>query len=535
MAAYHVLSRIVRNDAVKLDPPEVYNWRVFALAAAACFGGTLFGMDTGIIGGVLTLPAFKAKYGLIGLSADAAANLSANLVTTMQAGAFAGALLANPIADNLGRKPGLLIVACFAFVGGLLQAFAFGHLSCFYIGRFVEGLGLGGATMLAPTYVSENAPRGIRGLLIGFYQLFETMGAMVAFFIDYGSLLHIKGEGSYMVPLAMQSLPPVLIFVSILFCPESPRWLARQDNWDRASNVLSTVRQLPIDHPYIQQELLELRTALEEERRSVHGSGFWALQKEMWLIPGNRNRALLSIALMTGQQWTGTNAINYYAPTIFTDLGVTGNANSLLATGVYGIVKMSSCALFIVFLADTLGRRWSFVWTAFFMWFCMFFLGFYVRFDPPVKGQPVDHAGTAALAFVYLFAAGFQFGWGPVCWIYVSEIPTNRLRGQNVAIAAATQWLFNLVVARVTPIMLVNVGAHGYGTYFIFGCFCFTMGCCAYFVPETKGMSLERMDELFGVANFSDIEDIGLASQHGKAGIAPAHIEETHIDDTKVA
>ena len=115
----------------------------------------MFGMDTGIIGGVLTLPAFKAyvhqtpekqsipeahapsqrKYGLAGLSKEAAANLSANLVSTMQAGAFAGALLTNPIADKIGRKPGLLIVSVFAFIGGLLQCFAFGHLPAFYIGR----------------------------------------------------------------------------------------------------------------------------------------------------------------------------------------------------------------------------------------------------------------------------------------------------------------------------------------------------------------------------------------------------------------
>ncbi|KAF5014623.1 hypothetical protein F66182_14324 [Fusarium sp. NRRL 66182] len=252
--------------------------------------------------------------------------------------------------------------------------------------------------MLAPTYVSENAPRGIRGLLIGFYQLFETMGAMIAFFIDYGSLLHIPGHASWIVPLAMQALPPILIFGSILLCPESPRWLASQDNWEETTKVLVKVRHLPSDHPYIQQELLELRTALEEERRSAGGNGFWALQKECWLIPGNRNRALLSIGLMVCQQWTGvdnkqTNAINYYAPTIFTSLGITGESNSLLATGVYGIVKMVSCGIFITFLADTLGRRWSLVWTAFAMWIFMFYLGFYVRFDAPATGAPISSAG----------------------------------------------------------------------------------------------------------------------------------------------
>lgn len=119
------------------------------------------------------------------------------------------------------------------------------------------------------------------------------------------TLSFLQGSASYQVPLAMQSLPPVLIFISILFCPESPRWLARKDNWEKASDVLSQVRHLPVDHPYVQQELLELRTQLEEERRSVHGTGFIAIQKECWTIPGNRKRALMSIGLMVCQQWTG--------------------------------------------------------------------------------------------------------------------------------------------------------------------------------------------------------------------------------------
>lgn len=103
----------------------------------------------------------------------------------------------------------------------------------------------------------------------------------------------------------MQSLPPFLLFVSILLCPESPRFLAKQDNWDRASKVLSMVRNLPAEHPYVQAELAEMHAQLEEERNSVNGQGFWALQKECWLIPGNRNRALLSIGLMVCQQMTG--------------------------------------------------------------------------------------------------------------------------------------------------------------------------------------------------------------------------------------
>lgn len=163
--------------------------------------------------------------------------------------------------------------------------------------------------MVAPTYVAENAPRGIRGLLVGFYQLFETMGAMIAFFINYGSLLHLKGHATWIVPLSMQSLPPFLLFTAILFCPESPRWLASKDNWDEASRILSIVRNLPTSHPYVQAELLEMQTQLEAERGRAGGNSYWALTKEAWTIPGNRKRAIMVIGLMTAQQWTGTNAI----------------------------------------------------------------------------------------------------------------------------------------------------------------------------------------------------------------------------------
>ena len=128
---------------------------------------------------------------------------------------------------------------------------------------------------------------------------------------------------------------------------------------------------------------------------------------------------------------------------------------------------------------------------------------------------------------VYLFAAFFQFGWGPVCWIYVSEIPTSRLRGLNDSLAAATQWLFNFVGARATPVMFDTVGANGYGTYFIYGSFCVVIVVIAwFFVKETKGISVERMDELWGTASFAGIEDVGVAAKTGKLGVEGEHREE---------
>lgn len=110
-----------------------------------------------------------------------------------------------------------------------------------------------------------------------------------------------------MVPLGCQAICPSLLFLTMLFCPESPRWLASQDQWEKAALVLSDVRHLSTEHPYIQQELLELRTALDHERAVMQGAGFWALQKECWTVASNRKRALLSIGIITCQQWSGVS------------------------------------------------------------------------------------------------------------------------------------------------------------------------------------------------------------------------------------
>lgn len=408
-----------------------------------------------------------------------------------------------------------------------------------YVGRFVAGVGVGAASMITPLYTSENAPRAIRGALTGMYQFFIVTGVCIAFWINYGSLLHFSGTVQYVVPLALQALPAIVLLVGMFISSETPRWLARQDRWDEAARVLSRVRNLPQTHPYVQDELQEMADQLAWERRLIAGSGVGDLLKEMVMVPGNRKRALISIGLMICQQMTGTNAINYYAPQIFTNLGLTGTAPSLFATGIYGVLKMVGCALFLLLAADSLGRRRSLLWTSIAQGLCMFYIGAYIRVAPPEKGVPVPPAGYVAIVAIYLFAVFFQFGWGPVCWIYVSEIPTARLRALNVSIAAATQWLFNFVVARATPTMIATVGRGGFGAYFIYGSFCFTMFVFTFiFVPETKGRSLESMDELFGkVADGKtmDEEESRRGESHAQTERQTEQEQQNKVMDVNVA
>ncbi|KAG9960528.1 general substrate transporter, partial [Aureobasidium melanogenum] len=510
-----LLQKIVKNDAMKEDPPEIYGWKVYFLAFSACFGGMLFGVDSGIIGGVLTLPAFKTKYGLDDLSTIQRADLQANIVSTLQCGCFAGALIASYIADRLGRRMALLIAAVVVTIGCVFQAAADGHIALMYVGRLIAGFGVGKASMVTPLYISENAPRAIRGGLTGIYQLFIATGTMLAFWVSLFSAV----STTYIVPLTMQALPAVLLFGSMFYCKESPRWLARKDRWDEASAVLSNVRALPSSHPYVQMELREMQEQLDHERALIGGASFMDLMKEMWTIPGNRRRAIITIWLMIIQQMTGTNAINYYSPQIFQNLGLSSTDAGLFATGIYGVVKMTMCACFLLFAADSLGRRKSLLWTSIAMGCAMLYVGLYVRIKPPIKGADIPGAGYMALVCIYLFAGFFQAGWGPCPWIIISEIPTARLRGVNVALGAATQWLFNLVVARAVPNMLATMGKAGYGTFLFFAAACFLSFFFAwFFIPETKGLSLEKMDALFGTTELKK----KMNDEEGAHDVSPA-------------
>ncbi|KAL2067795.1 hypothetical protein VTL71DRAFT_15891 [Oculimacula yallundae] len=483
-----------------LDPHEIYGWRIFVLDS------------------MFSLLRWEYK-----ITEKIAATLNSNIVSTIQGGCFFGSLIAYYIADKWGRRPSLLLAAGVTCLGVTIQCATKGHLDGLYVGRLVAGFGVGAANMLTPLYVSENAPRAIRGGLTGLHQLFSTIGVMLSFWVNYGSYRNVKlqkiNNSTWLVPLALQAIPALCLFIGVFFCNESPRWLAKTDDWEKATEVLSRITNLPRDHPYVQMELNEMREQLENERRLIGGAGFRDLQREMWTIKGNRKRALISVGLMVCQQLTGTNAINYYAPLIFKNLGIVGTDTGLFATGIYGIVKMVSCAAFLLFAADSLGRRRSLLWTSIAQGCAMFIIAFYIRFKPPVKGEPIPGVGYLALASIFLFAAFFQFGWGPCPWIIASEIPTARLRAMNASLAAATTSLFNFVVAQAVPHMMETVGENGYGTYLIFGSFCFSMFFFVWFlIPETKGLSLEKMDDLFGVTELAKAVAVG-DEEHGRRAI----------------
>lgn len=172
------------------------------------------------------------------------------------------------------------------------------------LNRVTAGFGVGQASVAVPLMISEHAPRAIRGALTGFYQLSITSGIMLAFWVDYGSLIHLRGDAQWIVPLSMQALPACLLFFGMLLCYETPRHLARKGDRVHARLVLATVRNLPLSHPYIEREFGVICDQLDRER-ALDGDSFRNLIKELYTVPSNRRRGLVSIGLMISQQMTG--------------------------------------------------------------------------------------------------------------------------------------------------------------------------------------------------------------------------------------
>ncbi|KXN84708.1 High-affinity glucose transporter SNF3 [Leucoagaricus sp. SymC.cos] len=508
------------------------NRRIFAIAVFASLGGLLYGMplcyNQGVFSGVLVMKSFDNRMA----SAVTDSGKQGWLVSILELGAWFGVLVTAYFADKLSRKYTVVLGKFFPYarlqypahqrvnylavvvfcVGVIVQTAAKGP-SSIYGGRFVTGLGVGSLSMVVPLYNAEIAPPEVRGSLVALQQLAITFGIMISFWIDYGTN-YIGGTGvgqheaAWRLPLALQLAPAVVLGVGILFMPFSPRWLVNQGRDDEALAVLSRARGLPPGADLVRIEFLEIRAQhlfekeVSEEKFPDYQDGSWSSNLKLGLygyLSLIRERHLLyRVAVgsltMFFQQWTGVNAILYYAPIIFQNLGLTGNATSLLATGVVGIVMFLATIPAVLFV-DQLGRKPVLISGAFLMGICHIIVAILSGLFEDSWGSHVA-AGWVACALVWVFAIGFGYSWGPCAWILVAEIWPLSVRGKGLSIAASSNWMNNFIVGQVTPTMMKHLR---FGTFIFFGAFSILGGIFVTFlVPETKGLTLEEMDEVFG-------------------------------------
>lgn len=320
--------------------------------------------------------------------------------------------------------------------------------------------------MIVPMYNAEVAPPEVRGSLIALQQLAICFGIMISFWIDYGTN-YIGGTGStqseaaWLVPICLQLFPAVVLFAGILFMPFSPRWLIHHSREGEAREVLATLRGLPQDHELVELEFLEIKAQSLFEKRTVaeHWPNLrelttWNIFKLQFVAIGSlfRTRAMfrrviVATVTMFFQQWTGINAVLYYAPTIFASLGLSSNTTSLLATGVVGIVMFIATIPSVLYI-DKLGRKPILTIGAIGMATCHIIIAVIVAKD---KDSWLTHkaAGWAAVAMVWLFVVHFGYSWGPCAWIIVAEIWPLSNRPYGIALGASSNWMNNFIVGQV--------------------------------------------------------------------------------------
>jgi sugar porter (SP) family MFS transporter len=479
------------------------------MSAFAAFGGILFGYDTGTIGGVIAMTDWLETFGTF--QANLPSNLGSNdyflptnrkslVVSILSAGTFFGALFAFPMGDLVGRKWGI-VASCVIFsfgVGMQLDT----HWPVFVVGRVIAGIGVGLVSCLVPMYQSECAPKRLRGLIVGLYQLAITVGALLSAVV-LNSTRNRPNHSAWRVPIAIQFVWAAVLSGGMMLLPESPRYLLLKGREKAARVSLGRLLTRPSDSPEVERERLEITTALQEEQKT--GSGSYA---DCFRNTENRNgfRTWTGIMLQGWQQLTGINFIFYYGTTFFTQAGI---ADAFLVQIIVDIVN-TVMTIVGVQLIDRVGRRRLLLIGAIGMCVCEFIVaivGVTAGQINPVTQAVNKAAQKVLIAFVSIYIAFFAISWGPVVWVITGEIFPLGIRAKGMSLSVASNWLWNFGIGYATPYLVnssttginaVKAANLGVKVFFIWGgtcvgCFIFTY----FFVPETKGLSLEQIDLLY--------------------------------------
>ncbi|GLI76000.1 hypothetical protein PoHVEF18_004266 [Penicillium ochrochloron] len=419
------------------------------------------------------------------------------MVSLQNVGAFLAALCIFPISERFGRKKTVQVAMSIFCVGVILQVVPSHSLVCFYIGRFVSGLGLGAGTAVVPSYNAEMAPKEIRGMLGSGVQWLFALGVMISYWIDYAVQRTLPvSSAQWQIPVGLQLVPATVLALGLFTQPESVRWLAKKERYEEAWQSLTWMRAS--EGPEVKAEFNEIRTGLAEELRATNG-----LKKRELLEPANRYRLALAVFIFCGQQCTGMTALAYFGPQFFKLLVGNDSSRSLLITGLFGAEKFITVGIYILFFSEMWGRKPTLWISALLMSVC-FVIVTVVNNTTPKPQQEVTSSGIATVAMIFLTNSIYQFSWGPLPWPYTTEIFPSRIREIGSSVAVATQWLFNFLFSLVTPYMQSSWGSY---TFLFYAALDVIMAIIVwFFVKETKGKSLEEMETIFNSKAAFDVE-----------------------------
>ncbi|CAK9015740.1 unnamed protein product [Durusdinium trenchii] len=453
---------------------------VVLVAAFAALGGFLFGLDLGYISGVESMASFSQDV----LSGEEIESLEKGTVTGIFAiGAVVAAFPAviSCIVDRVGRK-GCMVLGGLTFcLGAAIQGWA-PNLNTMLCGRFIAGASVGLLSANVPLYQGEIAPPENRGAIVALYQLAITMGIMLAFWMNYW-LQPLQHGWRYSILL--QLIPGGIFAAGASFMPQSPRWLVSRRRYKAALDILRRIRG---KHEDVRMELVA--TYKEYRRERATGKANY-----VELFTGSNGKVLLiGIVLQLLQQLCGLNVFMYYGPTVFKKIFHAPRASFLFAA-LSGLVNFLSTFPALC-LVDRLGRTTLLCASALGMAICCSILA--AVGDACFSSSQDDSCGPvskyAMAGAIFLDIFNYAYGWGPVVWIYCAEIFSLKYKTKSNGLTTDANWVGNFLIGFAPPWLMEKIG---FKTFWIFAAVNLLGVALSCVLPETKGKSLEEIQELF--------------------------------------
>ncbi|CAL1708150.1 unnamed protein product [Somion occarium] len=463
-------------------------WELYYLVILCSLAAAVQGMDESVINGANLF--FAPQFGLDQKATDGSAGRNQWLLGLVNSAPYlccgvVACWLTAPLNAYLGRRGTIFVTAFVSFASCIWQGVtnSWQHL---FVARFVLGFGIGPKSATVPVYAAECAPPVIRGALVMMWQMWTAFGIMIGNVMDLAfyhvpDKPHIHGL-NWRLMLGSAGVPALIIMSQVFFCPESPRWLMSKGRYDKAYESLLRLRHAPIQAA---RDLYYIHTLLETEKEITTGRNRFL---ELFTVPRNRRAALASTIVMFLQQFCGVNVIAYYSSNIFAEANFT-EIQALLASWGFGMVNWLF-AFPAVYTIDTFGRRNLLLTTFPLMAIFLLMTGF-------AFWIPEGKARLAVVALgIYLFGMAYSPGEGPVPFTYSAEAYPLYVR--DIGMSLSTAVLCNFVVAITFPRLLGAFqpqGAFGwYAGWNIVGFFLILL-----FLPETKALSLEELDQVFSV------------------------------------
>ena len=435
-----------------------------SVAGASPTFNLYFGFDTAVISGTTDAlrSIFRLSDSLLGFT-----------VASALIGTIIGSLGAGRPADVIGRRGALAILGVLYFVSALGCAMAWDWWS-FLAFRFLGGLAVGGASVVSPLYIAEISPAHYRGRMVAITQFNVVLGILLAYLSNYliGSL-HI-GAAEWRWMFGVMAAPSVVFFLLIFLTPQSPRWLVAKGRVDEAREVLL---RCGADDCGVDEEVREIQRSLDLAHHSL---------REPFYCRRYLKPILLAVALASFNQLSGINAVLYYTPSIFKMAGA-GVESALLQSVIVG-ATMFLFTIFAMVIIDHFGRRKLMLLGS---------IGYIIGLVGAAYAFYAKVEGPLLLVSLLVFIAAHGFGQGAVIWVFISEIFPNRVRARGQALGSFTHWAMNAAISWTFPMIAAAAGWMAFAFYAL--CMVGQLIWVLTTMPETKGVSLERIQEELGI------------------------------------